>query len=112
MQRCNCGSIEDWISTYEVDSVGFSASSGNWWSLGLGFLLLQEGDDSNDNVGHARHSAEVEGNSEVALDLRDKVDGATDHEHRWKRTKAITCASTFVFVIVTQRTNFKKAILI
>ena len=112
MQRCNCGSIGDLISTYEVDSVGFFASSGNWWSLGLGFLFLNEGYDSNDNVGNPRHSAEVEGNPEMALDLRDKVDGATDHEHRWKRTKAISCPSTFAFVIFTQRTNFKKAILI
>ena len=66
MQRCNCRSIGDVISTYEVDSVGFFASSGNWWSLGLGFSLLKEGDDSNDNVGNARHSAEVEGNPEIA----------------------------------------------
>ena len=109
MQRCNCGSIGDWSSTYEVDSVGFFASSGNWWSLGLGLPLLKEGDDSNDNVGNAPHPTEVEGDSEVGLDIHDKVDGATDHEHRWKRTKAISCASTFVFIF-TQRTNVKKAI--
>ena len=105
MQRCNCGSIGDWISTYEVDSVGFFPSSGNWLCLGLGLPLLKEGDDSNDNVGYARHPTEVEGNSEIALELHDKVDGATDHEHRCKRTNAISFPSTFVFVIFTQRTN-------